>query len=135
MTQESTNPAVSKGTGKEQWQAKHMSSVRDMAKLLPPHTCYLNSLGNWFLFRQVILQQDKVSKDWGPAGNVDSQDKTQKQSYTSKEGDYNTIAFGYNYILVLYNDTTKHVHASIENSLPIYLLDLLGLSTLSFAGP
>lgn len=80
-TQESTNPAVSKGTGKEQWQAKHMSSVRDMAKLLPPHTCYPDSLGNWFLFRQVILTQDNVSRDWDPAGNMgqDTETKLHKQ--------------------------------------------------------
>lgn len=84
-TQESTNPAVTKGTGKEQWQAKHMSSERDAAKLLPPHTCRPNSPGNWFLFRKVILQQDKVSRDWAPAGNVVSKDKIQKQSCTSRE--------------------------------------------------
>lgn len=84
-TQESNNPSVTKGAGNEQWQAKHMSSARDTAKLLPPHTCYRNSLGKWLLFRQVILQQDTVSRDWYPAGNEESQDKTQKQSCTSKK--------------------------------------------------
>lgn len=86
-TQESINPAVTKGAGKEQWQAKHMSSERVMAKWLPPHTRYLNSLSNWFLFRQLILQQDKVSRGWGPAGNEDCHVKTHKQSCTSKEED------------------------------------------------
>lgn len=83
--QESTNPAVTKGTGKEQWQAKHMSSERDTAKLWLPHTCFPNALSHQFLFRQVILQQDQVSRDWVPAGNLASEDEIKKQSCNSTE--------------------------------------------------
>lgn len=84
-TQESTNPAVTKGTGKKQWQAKHMSSERDAAKLWLPHTCCPNALSHRFLFRQVILQQDQVSREWGPAGNLVSGDAIKKQSCNSTE--------------------------------------------------
>lgn len=62
-----------------------MSSERDTAKLWLPHTCFPNAPSHRFLFRQVILQQDQVSRDWGPAGNLVSGDEIKKQSCNSTE--------------------------------------------------